>query len=191
MQMQALAARATADTRVALDDIIHDAAHCLTETRRSVADLRRQQPSGSGLAAAIEHAARQTAGEDGPQLRLSLDPVPAGLPEFIEHNLLKIAQEAIANSVKHSGAHTIKVNLRFKPNLLRLSVQDNGSGLARGRAGDSRAGHYGLIGMRERAHEIGADFDLSSEPGAGTNITVALPIRRAMRQAAASQGVER
>ena len=102
------------------------------------------------------------------------------LPCEVEYNLLRIASEAVTNSVKHSGAHNIEVALQSSPEALRLSVKDDGQGFG----GDERAGpgHYGLIGMKERASQIGADLDLVSQPGNGTTVSVLMPNRQGARQ---------
>jgi signal transduction histidine kinase len=76
------------------------------------------------------------------------------------------------NAVQHSGARTLHVTLENTRKRLRLLVNDDGAGF------DDQdvppAGHYGLIGMKERAAQIGADFELTSERGRGTTVAVVL-----------------
>jgi signal transduction histidine kinase len=93
----------------------------------------------------------------------------------VQYNLLRIASEAVNNAVKHSGAKAIEVTLSSTAAELQLSVKDDGSGFSRENGG-VRPGHYGLIGMKERASQIGAEFNLASEPGRGTTVSVLLPI---------------
>ena len=170
MEMQALAGRMHApELRATLDDIIQDAGTCLRETRRSVAGLRS---GNSGLASAIEQAARQITEAKPIRLKLKLESKPTGLAPDVEYNLVRIAQEAVTNSVKHSGARSVEVALDFTPKALHLSVKDDGAGFA---DGNGQSGHYGLIGMKERATHIGADLELASAPGRGTVISVRLP----------------
>jgi ligand-binding sensor domain-containing protein/signal transduction histidine kinase len=171
MEMQALLGRLKSpEERTTLEDIIQDAGTCLRETRRSVAGLRS---GNSGLAAAIEQAARQITETKDVRLKLRLEKRPSGLPADVEYNLVRIAQEAVANSVKHSGARTVEVALEQDSKAVHLSVKDDGSGFAEN--GHGKSGHYGLIGMKERATHIGADFDLASVPGRGTTVSVVLP----------------
>ena len=92
------------------------------------------------------------------------------LPPDVEYNLLRIAQEAIANAVRHSGAKTVHVSLDGAPDRVHLFVSDDGRGFDGGVA--PPAGHYGLIGMKERAAHIGADLQLTSAPGRGTTVAV-------------------
>jgi signal transduction histidine kinase/ligand-binding sensor domain-containing protein len=175
MEMQALAARMhSPQDRGTLDDIIQDAGTCLRETRRSVAGLRSGQ-ANSGLASAIEQAARQLTETKPIRLKLKLGKNGKGLPADVEYNLVRIAQEAVTNSVKHSGARTVEVALDYSHRSVHLSVKDDGAGFAQGENGHGRAGHYGLIGMKERASHIGAELELASSPGRGTMVSVTLP----------------
>jgi len=176
MQMHAFTSRLTASAdQQALGEIIRDAGICLQETRRSVAGLRGGTGSSSGLAAAISDAARQLTQERDIRLKLNLDDRQQELPAEVKYNLLCIVQEAITNSIKHSGARTIEVTLACSANDLRVSVRDDGRGMERGE-GNGRAGHYGMVGMKERASQIGAELDLSSAPGQGTKVSVRMPV---------------
>ena len=69
----------------------------------------------------------------------------------------------------------IEVTLACSANDLRLSVRDDGRGMERSE-GNGRAGHYGMVGMRERASQIGAELDLSSAPGQGTKVSLRMPV---------------
>jgi signal transduction histidine kinase len=183
MALQALAGRIkTQDERLTLAEIISDAARCLRETRQSVAGLRTGNLPRPGLAHALEDAAREIAGAKDVRLRFHLDQPGRTLPAEVEYNLLHIAREAVTNSIKHSGAHTIEVVLESYPDALNLRVKDDGEGFVRETNGSSNApdgtvGHYGLIGMKERAAQIGAELDLNSQPGSGTTVVVRLPVR--------------
>lgn len=177
MEMQALASRLRSpEERATLEDIVRDAGTCLRETRRSVAGLRSEQGPDSGLAAAIAQAAKQITEAKAVRLKLKLEKSPDELSPEVQYNLLRIASEAMNNSVKHSGAKVIEVVLQRTPEALKLSVKDDGSGFSR-ENGNVRPGHYGLIGMKERAAQIGAEIDLASEPGRGTTVSVLLPNR--------------
>jgi ligand-binding sensor domain-containing protein/signal transduction histidine kinase len=179
MAMQALAGRLrSSQERETLEDIIRDAATCLRETRQSVAGLRGGHNSESGLTAALGTAAREITDTKDVRLKLKLDKGLPKLPAEVEYNLLRIASEAISNSVKHSAARNIEVTLESTTEALRLSVHDDGSGLGKDGAA-LRPGHYGIIGMKERATQIGADLQLRSEPGQGTTVSVHLPTGRA------------
>jgi signal transduction histidine kinase len=172
MAMQALASRLPAsDERRALEDIVGDAGTSLREARRSLAGLR-QQPPHSGLTAAVARTARQFIDAGSVRVKLDLDECQRELAPDVEYNLLRIAQEAILNAVKHSGARTVHVTLDATVQRLMLSVRDDGRGFDEARA--APIGHYGVIGMKERASQIGAQFQLTSAPGQGTTVSVVM-----------------
>src|SRR5947209_9020119 len=121
--------QATSPDRTTLEEIIRDAATSMTEARRSVAGLRSGGVATgpqSGLASAIEQAARQMTETRDVRLKLALQPDTAHLPPDVEYNLLRIASEAVSNSVRHSGARTIEVALDCSGGRVRLKVQDDG-----------------------------------------------------------------
>lgn len=175
MEMQALANNLPEGSaqRETLDEIIDDAGYCLREARRSIAGLRGAQ---SGLPAALEQTVQQLTQTQAVRLKLHVDPLPHQLSTETEYNLLRIAQEAIANALKHSSGSVVDVALENSAHEVRLIVKDDGRGFANGEDAESPGlGHYGLIGMRERARQIGAQFSLQSQPGRGTTVRVVLP----------------
>lgn len=175
MQMQALAARLhVSPERATLDEIIQDAGYCLREARRSVGGLRNAPGKTTSLVDAVGQAARQLTETRDVRLALRLEECPLPIPVDVEYNLLRIAQEAITNAVKHSGARNIEVSLNCTPQQLCLKVHDDGVGFAVLGRDHSPAGHYGLIGMRERASQINADLQLTSQPGHGTTMRLEL-----------------
>jgi signal transduction histidine kinase len=176
MEMQALSARLPEESaeRESLEEIIGDAGNCLREARRSIAGLRG---APYGLAAAIEQAAQQLAQTHDVRLRLHLEPVAKQLTAEIEYNLLRIAQEAITNALKHAGGSVVDITLESTADQLRLIVRDDGSGFAERGANTEHSGHYGLLGMRERARQIGGHFSLQSDSGSGTTVSVVLPTK--------------
>lgn len=177
MELQALLSRlAPSRERSSLEDIIRDAGVCLREARLTVAGLRSTKGEETGLAASIAEAARQLTETHDFSLKLSLGSAPRGLPADVEYNLLRIVQEAVSNAVKHSSGSTIEVSLDCDARELKLSVRDDGVGFIAPGGERSQPGHYGLIGMRERASQIKATFQLESDPGRGTTIRVTLPL---------------
>jgi signal transduction histidine kinase/ligand-binding sensor domain-containing protein len=176
MEMQALSSRLPdSPQRQTLHEIIDDAGTCLREARLSIAGLRSPAGPESGLASSIAQAARQITEAKDLRLKLRLQPCPRGLAADVEYNLLRIAQEAVANAAKHSGARDVQVSLDRTPQSLRLLVTDDGAGFVPIGNGDA-AGHYGIVGMRERAAQIGADLHIDSSPGRGTTVSVTVPL---------------
>jgi signal transduction histidine kinase len=96
------------------------------------------------------------------------------LPAPVQHQLLRIAQEAISNAVRHAKATVVTVALRWDPPNLILQVKDNGSGIPKARLEQSEG--VGLESMRERAAEMDAKLEIQTAAGHGTSIIVTVPI---------------
>jgi signal transduction histidine kinase/ligand-binding sensor domain-containing protein len=152
------------------------AQHSLTEARRSVMDLRSAMLSDRDLAAAVQSSARNWAAGANVHVEVQVKGGFEDLPEDMEHNLLRIAQEAVTNASKHSQASRIEVKLERTERILNLTVIDNGCGFQTDDAFAAMGGHFGLIGIRERAERIGGEFRLQSRPQAGTEVEVTVPL---------------
>lgn len=176
MQLQAVAARLRHSSESeTLSEIIRDAGYCLSEARRSVAGLRNPRQGESSLATAIAETARQLTDAGDVRLQLSLAPHLNPLPPDVEYHLVRITQEAVANVVKHAGAGLVEVTLQAAGKQLRIAIQDDGSGFdATAHLEHPRPGHYGMIGMRERATQIGATIVWRSEPHRGTTVVLTI-----------------
>jgi signal transduction histidine kinase/streptogramin lyase len=152
------------------------ARHSLTEARRSVMDLRASALEGQSLAAAIESGTRLWTAGSGVEVAVEITGTGSKLPEEMEQHLLRIAQEAVTNALKHAGASRIGVKLHLEAHNLHLRIGDNGRGFDQQGVFSSRAGHFGLIGMRERAERLGGALRLASNPGEGTEVEVTVPL---------------
>ena len=96
------------------------------------------------------------------------------LPEETETHLFRIAQEALTNVARHSGAKSVRMNLEAHGEQIHLTIQDDGRGLP---VPPSNGGGMGMIGMRARARSAGGDVTVRSRPGEGVVIEVRVPIR--------------
>jgi len=164
-------------TRQYLDLARRMARHSLTEARRSVMDLRSAALEGQDLATAIESGTRLWTAGSGVQVDVTVeDGTPGELPEEMEQHLLRIAQEAITNVLKHANAKRIWVKLHAEARKLCLRIGDDGRGFVQDDVFQTRGGHFGLIGMRERAERLGGELHLSSHPGEGTEVEVTVPL---------------
>jgi len=94
----------------------------------------------------------------------------------VEHHLLRIGTEAMINAVKHGRAPAVEVEVDFGPSEVLLRVKDNGAGFDPTGQLDKANGCFGLLGMRERAREVGGHIRIHSQPGHGTEIYVAAPL---------------
>jgi signal transduction histidine kinase len=93
----------------------------------------------------------------------------------IQEQLYRIGREALVNALRHSRAARIEAEVEYLPRQLRLVVRDNGCGIDPEFARSGRDGHWGLLGMRERAVMIGGRLRIWSKPGCGTELEVCVP----------------
>ncbi|HET6977067.1 MAG TPA: two-component regulator propeller domain-containing protein [Pyrinomonadaceae bacterium] len=146
----------------------------MTEARRYVWDLRSQELQKKDLPAALRDTTRRLTEEKAVEAVVEVTGPLRPLPQPVETNLLRIGQEAINNAVKHAGANHIDVRLAFDTRSVRLSIHDDGRGF------DPEAqiadGHFGLIGMRERAQQIGGLLTIDSASERGTQIAIDVPL---------------
>ncbi len=190
MQMQALWTRLPGSReKNALRGIIADAGNCATEARRSLWGLRTLGPGSEEFADKLRKIARQAVADKAIRLVLRVDSVSLSAFPDLQYQLLRVAQEAISNSVRHSQANTLKVHLSLQSANLHLTIQDDGIGIS----GDPEAAggeHFGVKGMRERAAEIGAELIISSSPGHGTKVSISLPLTGPVREGNLEQDFE-
>ena len=144
----------------------------LREARRSVHALRPQALEKAPFADALEAIIKNTAAGTALRTEFRITGKPRELARLVEENLLHIGQEALTNSLKHAHATKFQARLSFNPDAVSLELQDNGDGF---NVGNANGGGFGLIGMKERAEQIGATVDVSSKPGAGTSIVAVSP----------------
>jgi signal transduction histidine kinase/ligand-binding sensor domain-containing protein len=152
------------------------ARHSLTEARRSVMDLRASALEGQDLPAALSEAARHWTAGSAVKVHVDVEGSSRKLPEEMEQHLLRIAQEAVTNTVKHAHAREVWIRLNMDNGKLRMRVADDGEGFEQTDAFSDVGGHFGLLGMRERAERLGGDLQLRSEPGEGTEVEVTVPL---------------
>ena len=144
----------------------------LSEARRSALSLRSNIIEESGLVGALKILVKYS---NIPGRLLLLAPQ-------IKQVLLRIAQEAISNAMRHGQPTIINVSVRSNSSNLVLEISDNGSGMPSSRAGTgsgeslNKKEGFGLTNMLTRAKSIGAELDIQSAPGHGTSIVVRLPI---------------
>jgi signal transduction histidine kinase len=147
----------------------------LADARRSAFSLRPTVTKESGLIEALQKVAERSNIPGSLRCNFRSHGVPEeSLPPSAQQELLRIAQEAISNAVRHAKPTVISVDVRWEPPNLVLEVTDNGSGIANPQLA-SRGG-FGLSNMRARAEKLGAQFDVHTAASRGTSIVVLLPI---------------
>ena len=151
--------------------------HSQSETRRSIRDLRSTTLEGVDLATALSRAAQQISAGTLVRLVVHIRGTARPLPDEVEKNLFRIGQEAVTNAIKHAQAHEVDVELAFEPDRVELRVRDDGCGFDASTI-DAGTGHFGVVGMRERAEQLGGRLRLETAPDQGTEVAVAVPIAR-------------
>jgi two-component system NarL family sensor kinase len=146
----------------------------LEEARRSVLDLRAAPLEGRTLGEALKELAEGTTAMRGPGVQFEVVGATHPLPVRVEAGLYRIAQEALANVVRHARARSVRLRLEVSPEWARLSIVDDGQGFDPAQVSRD---HYGLVGLAERAKLLGGRLDLQSSPGEGTRIEVEIPLR--------------
>ena len=117
----------------------------------------------------------QRAGERGLKAECRVGGTYRALPQELEDEILRIAQEAVTNVLRHAAASTVSVDLRYSPESLLLRIVDDGCGFDVARASPND-GHFGLKGMRERAAMIAGKLEVESLTGKGTRVTMNVEI---------------
>jgi signal transduction histidine kinase len=163
-------ARAERDAAV----ISEAARRAASEARGLIRDLRLDIPESS-LCDSVAAFAGQWSEESGVAVALDLDDVDCSCPES-RWELLNILKEALYNVERHAVAEKVRVTLIQQNGAIRLEVADDGTGFdLSGLPALQRAGHFGLIGMAERAERIGGHLDVRSVPAQGAVISVMVP----------------
>jgi PAS domain S-box-containing protein len=159
-----------ADTHALLDDTIANIRHV-------TADLHPATLAHAGLLRALEEYGRQFARRTGIDVRVR---GPSGEPDIADDKksaLFRIAQEALTNCAKHSHASSATVTLTVSQDGVYLSIEDDGVGFDPAAHGTGKSQGLGLLSMRERAQFAGGRFSFSARPGAGTRVSVRMPLQ--------------
>lgn len=178
MQLQALWTKLPPSReRHLLADIISDAGRCSAEARQWLWGLRTIGPGSLPFSEKLARLAGHAVSGSGVSLGLQLAPVSLSAFPEIEYQLLRIAQEAISNTLAHARAKHLDIRLETDGRALKLELKDDGVGFSSSQP--VLQGHFGMEGMRERATEIGAELTIASAPGQGTRIAIRVPLRPA------------
>jgi signal transduction histidine kinase/ligand-binding sensor domain-containing protein len=166
--------------RVVLLDALDRADEVIQEGRVKVRDLRAEVASPAELQINLRKVADSLETEDLPRIRVRVIGEPRALHPNVSDELYGIGREALTNALLHAQATQIVLELTYRTNELRLSCIDNGCGVSlESLPGRSEQGHWGIVGMRERAKNLGSNLEFSSKLGVGTEIRLSVEGRRA------------
>ncbi len=178
LSMELEQAKAASSGRVSATKSLEEIRQHCSEIAGDVQSLSHQLHSSKldylGIAAAIRGFCK----EFSKQHRVIVDFTDSNVPRRMRRDVslcvFRVAQEALQNAVKYSGANQFRVDLRATANEMRLQVTDSGLGFEVGKPKKTRG--LGLVSMQERVHLVNGRFDVESKPGKGTSITAVVPI---------------
>ncbi len=160
------------DAAPVMHEAIAGLRNALTEGRRVIRGVRPTVLDDAGISAAIEDLIDHSA-----DANMKVEFVQGNgidhLPLPLETAIYRVAQEALTNAKKHSGAEHVRIELRLIDGHVHLEVRDFGSGF---HEAEAHKGTFGLIGMKERVRLLGGTCSIESSPDAGTRVSVMLPI---------------
>jgi PAS domain S-box-containing protein len=171
----------------ALETTRQEVLSVVTQLRGLIGGLRPAGLEELGLTAALEGYVvrlQREGSTEMPALELDLARSGTFLPQPIAFCLFRAAQEALRNALQHAAAQRIVVALSLPPGEAVLSVSDDGRGfqVPAHLSEMARADHFGLVGIAERVAMSGGEFTIRSQPGAGTEVMVRIPLNEAERE---------
>jgi signal transduction histidine kinase len=163
--------------RAVLGNLVSVAQTTIADARRAVWDMRPPPLRGGDFAEFLRDGITDVAAPSNLPVDFQVLGTQYTLGQDVETAVYRVAQAAVANVVQHAGADTLRVVLSFGKRSVKLVVADDGRGFAVDPDLHSYAGRWGLLGMRERASQLGGTFAVRSAPGEGTEVTLRLPRR--------------
>jgi signal transduction histidine kinase len=168
-----------AEAQERLDSTIEQAAKAITEGRDAVQGLRASTVQTNELAQSIrtlgEELATDPENNGPPEFQVTVEGESRDLHPILRDEIYRIAGESLRNAFRHAEARRVEVEIRYGSEEFRVRVRDDGRGMDAVVSGQGRAGHYGLLGMRERAKLIGGKLTLWSELGQGSEVELKIP----------------
>lgn len=141
---------------------------------RSIASRLRPAVLATGTVPAVEWLVQEFTESTGIVCKLFVESDDIALDEDRSMALFRIAQESLTNVLRHSGADSVEIFLRYVDDACEMTVRDNGKGFDLARAG--RHNSFGLVGMRERALMLGGEMEIVTSPGSGTTLKLRVPV---------------
>ena len=161
--------------RMQLEDALERADQVLSESRDAVKNIRGSSGGEAELAQALAATGKELAQAHRGQFRASVEGTVRELHPIVREEALRIAREALGNAFEHARAELVEVEVSYREAELHVRVRDDGQGMNDDVLRTGRPGHWGLLGMRERATKIRANLTLWSKPGAGTEVDLRVP----------------
>ena len=159
-----------------------DARATLSDVRQYMAALRQTEESGGlNLPVTVARLADDLRRQSGLAVDFEETGAERPLEPFVERAVIRIIGEGLRNVGQHSGASNAKVILRYDDEQVVATIEDDGKGFESNELNTAEErGHYGIVGMRERAEGVGGQLVVRSEPGRGTIVRATIPYRLAV-----------
>lgn len=166
-----------------MEQALERADQVMGESRDRVKDLRALGSDVADLPQALAAEGEQLALAHPTQFRAGIEGVHRDLHPIVREEVLLIAREALCNAFRHGGARHIEAEVSYTEAALQVRIRDDGQGISADvLAAGGRPGHFGLLGMRERAAKIRAHLTVWSKPAAGTEVDLRVPADVAYKQ---------
>jgi signal transduction histidine kinase len=159
-----------------LEEALDLADEVLEDGRSKLAGLRGFGPDRQELFAALTAVGQSLAVDQSVKFHGELEGESKMLHPVVREEAYRIGAEALTNSFNHAKARSIELEIRYGTAALSLLVRDDGIGIEENALVETgRAGHFGLVGMRERAAKISSHVEIFTRPGAGTEVQLRVP----------------
>jgi signal transduction histidine kinase len=184
-RFQAATDRIPADepAKVLMEQSLDRADKLLGESRDRVKDLRPGKVETRELSDVIAADGEELSRHHPAKFHVTVQGTGRDLHPIAREEILMIGREAMSNAFVHARAARVEVDLMYEEAQFRMRIRDDGQGIG-GAVLDAggRPGHFGLMGMRERAQKLGANLDIWSKAGAGTEVDLRVPAKVAYSQ---------
>jgi two-component system sensor histidine kinase DegS len=159
-----------------LQEFKNSVRNAVADMRRFMFDLRPDALDDLGLVATLRRFTKEYQDRTGIICRLNLTGTERRLPADVEEAIYRVVQEALNNVKKHAQANTVEVNLEMRDAHVRLRVRDDGTGFDPSQARPDGPRKLGVLGMQERLAALGGTLQVTSRPGAGTEVEAEIDV---------------
>ncbi len=174
---QDIAPSGQSEVRSAVQASIEMARAAYGDVHNLALDLRPAMLDRLGLIPTLRWYARQQAKNAGCEISVEADAIPVQLSSDLLIAAFRIVQEAVSNAVRHANPSRVRIEARYRTGSVELQIQDDGIGFDPSAAvAQHEPGGLGLIGMRQRAQDLGGHVSIHSAGGSGTQIVALLPV---------------
>jgi signal transduction histidine kinase len=164
------------ELRAEIREVSEQARDIVVEARDRIVVLRNGDSKDSNLVATLQRMADARPAEESPSVEIVVRGIPHPLTNDAHQQLVDIAQEAVRNAIQHAKCQRVRVTVEYNPNSIVLAIADDGCGITPTLSRAERpAGHYGILGMQERAQQLGATFALGPNGTTGAKVSVHVP----------------